>query len=141
MTTNNFFVFDTNVLISAIFDFQSSSAVALSKARKQGKLLISDDIELEYLTVFSRNKFDKWISHKNRLDFITNIIENSVMVEVTQHISECRDAKDNMFLSLAVSARANCIVSGDKDLLTLHPFYGISILSPIDFQLLTYFKQ
>ena len=132
--TNKFFVFDTNVLISAIFDYHSSSAVALVSARKQGKLLISNDVEQEYLSVFSRSKFDKWISHKNRIDFITNIIENSIPIVVTQHISVCRDIKDNMFLSLAVSGRANCIVSGDKDLMALHPFNGIPILSPAAFK-------
>ena len=27
-----------------------------------------------------------------------------------------------MYLGLALSGRANCLVSGDKDLLSLHPF-------------------
>ena len=133
MTTNNFFVFDTNVLISALFDFNSLSAVALTKARNQGRLLVSKEIVSEYLSVFSRKKFDKWVSLENRINFIENIIENSMFVNVTQQIFVCRDCKDNMFLSLAVSAQANCIVSGDKDLLTLHPFNGIPILAPSGF--------
>ena len=54
-------------------------------------------------------------------------------VNITQQIFVCRDYKDNMFLSLAVSAQANCIVSGDKDLLTLHPFNEIPILTPAGF--------
>lgn len=133
MITDNFFVFDTNVLISAIIDIESSSAVALFKARTQGRLLISHEIAREYLSVFSREKFDKWISFENRINFIENIIENSMFVNVTQHMLACRDIKDNMFLSLAVSAQANFIVSGDKDLLTLHPFDDIPIFSPVDF--------
>jgi putative PIN family toxin of toxin-antitoxin system len=133
MLINRFFVFDTNVLISALFDFYSSSAVALTEARNQGRLLISNDIVLEYLSVFSRKKFDKWISKENRINFIENIIENAISVEITQQIFACRDFKDNMFLSLAVSAQANCIISGDKDLLILHPFNEIPILSPADF--------
>jgi len=133
MTTSKFFVFDTNVLISVIFDFQSSSALALVRAREQGRLLISNGIEQEYLSVFSRSKFDKWISYKNRIDFIKNIIENSIPIVITRHIFVCRDAKDDMFLSLAVSGRANCIVSGDKDLLVLHSFSGLPILSPATF--------
>ena len=133
MMTNNFYVFDTNVLISAIIDIESSSAEALFKARKQGRLLISHEITKEYLSVFSRKKFDKWISFENRINFIENIIENSMLVNITRYVSACRDINDNMFLSLAVSARANCIISGDKDLLTLHPFDEIPILSPVDF--------
>ena len=133
MITSNFFVFDTNVLISAVFDVESSSAMALLKARKQGRLLISHEVAREYLSVFSRKKFDKWISFENRINFIENIIENSMSVNITQHIVACRDVKDNMFLSLAVSAQANFLISGDKDLLTLHPFEGIPVLSSADF--------
>ena len=133
MATNRFFVFDTNVLISALFDFYSTSALALTKARDVGKLLISNEIAMEYLSVFSRKKFDKWISFENRINFIENVIENAMFVNVTQCVSVCRDYKDNMFLSLAVSARSESIVSGDKDLLMLHPFNGIPILSPVDF--------
>ena len=133
MITGDFFIFDTNVLISAIIDIESSSATALLKVRNQGKLLISHEIILEYLSVFSRKKFDKWISFENRINFIENIIENSMLVNITRHVSVCRDVKDNMFLSLAVSAQASCIISGDKDMLTLHPFNGIPILSPGNF--------
>jgi putative PIN family toxin of toxin-antitoxin system len=130
---SKFFVFDTNVLISALFNFNSLSAGALIKARNQGRLLVSKEIASEYLSVFSREKFDKWISLERRINFIENIIENSMLVNVVQQIFACRDYKDNMFLSLAVSAQANCIVSGDKDLLILHPFNGIPILMPTDF--------
>jgi putative PIN family toxin of toxin-antitoxin system len=133
MTRCKFFVFDTNVLISALFDFSSSSAKALIKARNQGKLLISNEIATEYFSVFSRTKFDKWISLENRINFIENVIENAMLVNVTQQISACRDYKDDMFLSLAVSAQTNFIISGDNDLLALHPFDGIPILAPADF--------
>jgi uncharacterized protein len=38
-----------------------------------------------------------------------------------------------MFLSLAVAIGAACIITRDLDLLTLHPFRGIPIVSPADF--------
>ena len=83
---SNFFVFDTNVLISALFDFNSLSAKSLTKARNQGRLLVSKETASEYLSVFSRKKFDKWISLENRINFVENIIENSMHVNVTQQI-------------------------------------------------------
>jgi uncharacterized protein len=43
----------------------------------------------------------------------------------------CRDPKDEKFLELA--ANADCIVSGDKDLLVLNPFRGTLILTPREF--------
>ena len=39
-----------------------------------------------------------------------------------EQITVCPDPKDDKFLSLAVSAKASAIVSGDDDLLVLHPF-------------------
>ncbi len=54
-------------------------------------------------------------------------------VEVTQAITACRDPKDDKFLELAVSGRATHIVSGDQDLLALHPFAGIPIVTPGSF--------
>ena len=48
-------------------------------------------------------------------------------------IMDCRDPKDNKFLELAISANASCIITGDKDLLVMHPFRGIPILNAFDF--------
>jgi predicted nucleic acid-binding protein len=45
-------------------------------------------------------------------------------------VTDCRDPKDNKFLELALSGKATHIVSGDEDLLVLHPFRGILILMP-----------
>jgi len=36
-------------------------------------------------------------------------------------------------LELAISAKASCLITGDKDLLILHPFRGIPILNAVDF--------
>jgi predicted nucleic acid-binding protein len=55
------------------------------------------------------------------------------MVEVTESVHACRDPKDDRFLELAVSGHATCIVTGDDDLLSLHPFRGILLLSPRSF--------
>jgi predicted nucleic acid-binding protein len=52
------------------------------------------------------------------------------LVEVTVAIRECRDPDDEKFLELAVSGKPSHIVSGDPDLLVLHPFRGIDILAP-----------
>lgn len=48
-------------------------------------------------------------------------------------INACLDSKDDKFLELAITSHASCIISGDKDLLIMHPFRDISILSPTDF--------
>ena len=45
----------------------------------------------------------------------------------------CRDRKNDKFLELAVNGNAELIVSGDQDLLILHPFSEISIVTVKDF--------
>ncbi|MEO5648452.1 MAG: putative toxin-antitoxin system toxin component, PIN family [Ginsengibacter sp.] len=126
-------MFDTNTLLSALFDETSLPATALKKARLQDVLLISESVKAEYRQVFSLTKFDKYISVSTRIEFIENIVAHSFPVNITEEVSECRDPHDDKWLSLAVSARADCIITGDKDLLVLHPFRKIPILNPANF--------
>jgi predicted nucleic acid-binding protein len=55
---------------------------------------------------------------------------NAELVAITQRIAACRDPTDDKFLELAVSGRADLIISGDADLLALNPFRGIPIVGP-----------
>lgn len=128
-----FFVFDTNILLSAVFNENSTPGKALKKARTVGTLLVSDEIISEYLIVFSREKFGKWLSLKTRIDFIENIISNALPIQVLEKVVACRDPKDDKYLSLAKTAQADCIVSGDQDLLVLNPFENIPIFNAADF--------
>lgn len=44
-----------------------------------------------------------------------------------------RDPTDDKFLELAISGKAEFLVTGDEDLLVLHPFQDTAILTPSDF--------
>jgi uncharacterized protein len=44
-------------------------------------------------------------------------------------VQECRDPKDDKFLALAVNGEAHYLISGDKDLLVMHPFRNIAIIT------------
>ena len=44
-----------------------------------------------------------------------------------------RDRADDPFLACALAARADCIVSSDRDLLALGKPFGIAILTPTQF--------
>jgi len=83
--------------------------------------------------VFDTNiiiKFDQYISHEDRKQFLSSFILHATPVEPDQTITECRDSKDNKFLELAVCGKADFIISGDEDLLILNPFRNIHILTP-----------
>jgi putative PIN family toxin of toxin-antitoxin system len=45
----------------------------------------------------------------------------------------CRDVDDDQILATAIAGQAQCIVSGDNDLLVLKQHAGIDIVRPSDF--------
>jgi putative PIN family toxin of toxin-antitoxin system len=131
---NLFWVFDTNILLSALLNNRSSPANALL-ARETGTLLVSPELSEEYFSVFTRPKFDKYLSLATRISFLENILSNALSIHISEHVTACRDPKDNMFLSVALSAAADGIISGDQDLLVLNPFNNIPVLTPAEFLL------
>ena len=131
---SNVFVFDTNILISAALIPSSINRQALDKALEFGKLAISKNTIEELLEVIFRKKFDKYFqNNEERLIFINKVEASSKLFSPEISIDKCRDPKDNKFLELAVWAKATCILTGDKDLLVMHPFRGIPILNSNDF--------
>ena len=128
----DFFVFDTNN-ISAILFKDSTTAKALDTAFEQGKLVVSNETLNELANVLFRKKFDSYLSDEERWQFIDRIESKSKLFFPNVQITDCRDPKDNKFLELAVTAEASCIVTGDKDLLALHPFRNILILNASGF--------
>lgn len=130
---NNFFVLDTNTLVSAFLLLQSKPTLAYNKAKATKKLVSNMETYSEFCDVLVRNKFDKYISLETRLAIIDDLTQNALFIEVSERVNVCRDPKDNKFLELAVAAKASCIITGDKDLLELHPFRGIPILTVNDF--------
>lgn len=134
MRQTNFFVFDTNSLISAALIKSSVNAQALDAALNIGRLVTSEPALQEFKEVIFRKKFDKYFSNdEERLEAINKIELNSVFFSPHEIILECRDPKDNKFLELAVAADAYCIITGDDDLLILNPFRNIPILNAADF--------
>ena len=127
------FVFDTNVIVSAVLLAGSVPRQAFDKALDEGKMLLSVPVLLEVAEALGRKKLDKYLLEEERMRFLVALLKETELVEITEEISECRDEKDDKFLELAVSGNADLIVSGDDDLLVLNPFRGIPILTPKEF--------
>jgi putative PIN family toxin of toxin-antitoxin system len=126
-------VFDTNVLVSAALLSGSIPRQAFDKALDEGKILISVPTLLELAEVLGRDKLNKYLLEEERASFLVELLKEVELVEVSEQVTDCRDAEDNKFLELAISGKANYIVSGDNDLLVLNPFRGIPILTPREF--------
>jgi putative PIN family toxin of toxin-antitoxin system len=123
-------VIDTNVIVSALLLPRSVPRQVVDWAICYGQILVSEPTLVELWDVLSRPKFEKYFSKGRRLDFFAALVREAEVIDVEHDIVECRDPKDNKFLEVAVSGAANYIVSGDADLLVLHPFRGIAIVSP-----------
>ncbi len=126
-------VLDTNILVSALLFKGELSAIA--DLWKKGMIIpvISRETFEEFKGVLEYPKF----SLTN--DEIRAIIEEDILpffdvVEITHNIKGiCRDPDDDKFLSCAVSAEVDFIVSGDKDLLILKRYKTVRIIKASEF--------
>ena len=128
------FIFDTSVVLQAMLSRRSLAFDALRKADNQGIVVVSDATLLELEEKMYLSKFDKYQSKANRMIFFRAYSLMALNLKPTVEIIACRDPKDDMFLSLAVTANVDCIVTRDEDLLVLHPFENIPILNITDFK-------
>ena len=124
------FVVDTNIVVSAVLFPQSVPRQALDHAQNIGVVLVLALTLTELQQVLSRSKFDRYVPLEQRESFLQQLTNTTQLVQVTESIDACRDPKDNQYLELAVSGQASVIVTGDQDLLVLHPFRDISIVTP-----------
>ena len=130
---DDYFIIDANILISAFLSRHTTTSLAYDKAKGLGELAFSRETYGEFCDVFMRTKFDQFVSRDTRLNIIKGLKEVAIFSEITEKIRVCRDSNDDKFLELAVSVKASCIITGDKDLLILHPFENIPIVSAADF--------
>jgi putative PIN family toxin of toxin-antitoxin system len=124
------FVADTNVLVSRLLFRHSLPAQALRQAMSRQQLIVSSETLIELGTILSRPKFDRYLSLADRLGFFDRLRRLAVHIRNIPPVTACRDPKDDMFLALALAGGASFILTGDDDLLTLHPFRSIPILTP-----------
>lgn len=133
MSEQRLWVLDTNVLISRLLLPHGEAARAVDQALSAGILLVSEATLAELVEVFGRSKSDLYVSHEDRRQFIRLLGGVARMINIERKIQACRDPKDDKFLDVALAGGANAIITGDRDLLALHPFHGIAIISPAQF--------
>lgn len=126
-------VLDTNVIVSACL-FKGELA-RLAELWKRGGIVpvVSKETFPELRAVLNYPKFALSV------DEVKTIIEDEILpyfdvVEIEEKVSGvCRDPYDDMFLSVAVSAAALWIVTGEKDLLELGKYGGAVIVTPNEY--------
>ena len=131
------FVFDTNVIVSALLFNDSVPGQAFIRALNHGMILVSGALMGELSRVLGRDRFDRYVTREERDEFLESLIRESNLIEITEAVQVCRDPKDDQVLELAVNGNATYIVTGDADLLVLNPFRGVEIVTPAEFLKLT----
>ena len=126
-------VIDTNVLLSGLL-WHGAPHALLQAARDGSLILVSSPALLAELErVIQRPKFDAILTRSatscdQALAELRQLAEVIEPAPLSQPV--CRDPDDDAVLALAQAARADCIVSGDDDLLALDNYLGIPIIAP-----------
>jgi putative PIN family toxin of toxin-antitoxin system len=129
-------VVDTNILVRAIIRPHGTVGPLLLRLRHgEYTLLYAQSLLEELVDVLNRPRIcEKYqLTDQDIQTVVSLILLRGEAVTPTERITACRDPQDDKFLEVAVAGEADVIVSGDQDLLTLHPFVGIPILPPAAF--------
>lgn len=127
-------VADTNVLISAALRSDSAPRQVLHTVQHaDGVLVFSDETFAEVHDRLFKPKFDRYVTHESRAAFLGHLVAVSEWVSISQAKLGCRDPDDDKLLETALVGEATCLVTGDRDLLAMHPFRSIPILDPATF--------
>ena len=105
-------------------------ARAVDKAQAQFEVVVSEASVEELADVLSREKFDRYVSLRDRQEFIRRLFQLTIPVSVLSEICGCKDPKDSRILALALDSESDWIVTGDEDLLAMTPWRGIKIIVP-----------
>ena len=126
-------VLDTNVLISAILSHLGNPFACLNWVLGNATLIASRELLDEVDTRLARPKFNKYLHASRRRSFVADLAVAAILVELRGIVKICRDPDDDKLLETALLGRADCLVTGDQDLLVLGSYEGIPTLSPAAF--------
>jgi len=127
-------VLDTNIVVSGLlWDGRPRQLLEYGRDRLI-KLLTSSELLDELFEVLGREKFTTMLVSQGitrsyllqRYGALTEIVKPKPLERTV------RDVDDDVVIATALAAQADLIVSGDNDILTLHPWQGIQILNAAD---------
>lgn len=125
---------DTNGLISvALRPDGPPRAVVEAVRAENGVLVFSEETFQELRSLLSRSKFDRYVGRQRRAPFLAQIQAVSEWVAISGAKLGCRDPDDDKFLETALMGEADCLITGDPDLLEMFSFHEIPISTPVDF--------
>ena len=119
--------------LAALLDAAQREPVMIRRQKRDVAVILSpqEHDRLRALAdVLARPKFDRYVTIEDRQQFLRLLGRVAELVPVGYRVQICRDRDDDKFLELAINGEADLIVTGDDDLLALHPFHRIPIVTP-----------
>lgn len=127
-------VFDTNALISAAILPNSVSNEALTIAVEHFDILTSKEAWQEFDTRVQKPKLFHYFGTVPKRDDVVSFVNQALIhIQVQSTVLDCADTDDNKFLALALDGDASILVTGDQDLLVLHPWRNVHIMRSGEF--------
>ncbi len=129
-------VLDTNVVISATL-IRDGSEDRILRAWQRGAfdVVLSPQILDEMGRALFYEKFRKarWMVEEEIVSLLESLAQQGLLVPGRVRVKASRDPDDNKFLEAAIEARAQYVVTGDKDLLDLKTYRHVRIVRPAAF--------
>ena len=124
-------VIDTNVVASGIVFGGKPERLLELAIKNDVEMCVSPQILAEYDEIIARLS----AKYPNRAIAISlkDLTDNALLVSPSQTITVCRDPDDNKFIECAMEGKCLYIVSGDNDLLDLHSYADIEIVTVAEF--------
>lgn len=126
-------VFDVSTLIGVAIRRDGVPELALRRAFREDLVAVSEAVMAELLDVLGRPRLARHLDPVLRVELVERLVAQGVVFEPEVAVADCRDAKDNKYLELALASGAGAIVSSDSDLLVLHPWRGTRVMRPADY--------
>lgn len=129
-------VLDTNIWVSAIIWGGIPDEILLLGQRKILTIAMSQHLLNELERTFNKPKLLPKLKALGLIvSNLMNLIRESVVLYAIDEITvpELRDPDDSIVLATAIAAKADVIITGDRDLLILGEYQGINIMSARDF--------
>ena len=126
-------IVDTNLWIGMLIGKKLAS---LKELLIQGKVKIyfSEELFEEIVKVIDYPRIQKIIPKNKFYELISLLDKKIIFIKPDCKINDCRDIKDNFLLELAVTAQSDYLITGDNDLLVLHPYRNIRIITASEFE-------
>jgi putative PIN family toxin of toxin-antitoxin system len=133
-------ILDANIFVSAVLKPHSDLA-RIFKWVKEDKIriVLSHDIlsEIKAVLLYPKIRKRHRQTHREIEEFLKKTVRISIFTQGKIHTDTIKeDPSDNKYLSAALEAKADFIISGDHHLKDLKTFQGIRILDPSTFLVL-----